>query len=163
MMKEEDQIQFLNAIVQKTHTLADHVDIQASILLGVTSTVFVFSGSRVLDGQGGLPFFILSLSAACSAFLSLFAIHPPRGMRKRGQNESLLYNKQIASFASNTEYREALEDMFRKEDGTIDHYAREIYNVSKFYYRPKRVLFNTARTILVIGIGSSLLAFVFAL
>ena len=53
--------------------------------------------------------------------------------------------------------------MFGKEGGTIDHYAREIYNVSKFYYRPKRVLFNTARTILVIGIGSSLLAFVFAL
>lgn len=162
-MNEENEIDFLEGVVQKTHTLADHIDIQSSILLGVTSTVFVFSASRVVDGRGDLPFVILSLFSAASAFLSLIAVHPPRGMRKKGQNESLLYNKQIASFASHEEYRNALERMFQKEGGVIGEYAKEIYNVSKFYYRPKRALFSMARILLIVGIGCSLLAFMLSL
>jgi len=38
-------------------------------------------------------------------------------------------------------------------------YAKEIYNMSRYYYKPKRLLFKVTRNIFVAGVLASLLTF----
>ncbi|OHA62824.1 MAG: hypothetical protein A3E07_01765 [Candidatus Wildermuthbacteria bacterium RIFCSPHIGHO2_12_FULL_45_9] len=155
----EPSEQFLDGLLSRAYDFAQHLDNQTSILVGVSSAIFVFSLSLVVEQQGSFPFLILGIFAGCAALVGLFAVHPPKFMRKRGQEESLMYNKSIAGFASSSEYGEALEKIVDDKRAVIHEYAKEIYNVSKFYYRPKRKLFHLSRNILLIGIIVSLFVF----
>ncbi len=89
--------------------------------------------------------------AGISALVALFAVHPPRFMRKRGQKESLLYNKNISSFSSFKEYAQEIKKVTTDKDAMIEQYAIEIYNLARYYYNPKRKLFHLSRNILIIG------------
>ncbi len=156
---KEPVIQFLEGIVQKHYSFSQHLDNQVNILVGVSTAIFLFSLSQVLNGLAEGVFMILALTSGTTLFIGLFAIHPPRFMRKRGQEESLSYNKKIASYKSSNEYWKDLRNIVDNKEAVIKQYAIEIYNVSKFYYRPKRLLFHTARNILVFGIFITLITF----
>lgn len=155
----ESSLQFLDGLLSRAYDFAQHLDNQTSILVGVSSAIFVFSLSLVVEQNGSRPFLILGIFAGCAALVGLFAVHPPKFMRKRGQEESLMYNKSIASFASSADYGDALEKIVDDKNAVIHEYAKEIYNVSKFYYRPKRKLFHLSRNILLAGIVLSLCVF----
>lgn len=149
-------VQFLNGTLNKGSELARHVDTQSNILIGVSSAIFVFAASR-FGGNGGWAFRILELSAALTALVALLAVHPPRFMRKRGQVESLLYHKKIAELDSSEAYCQELERVVGNERMIVAQYATEIYNLYKYSYLPKRLLYRTARNILLVGILLSLL------
>src|SRR3990167_7052656 len=144
-------IRFLNGILEKRDTFARHIDSQVQILIGLSSATFLFSGSN-----------LLGTFAALAALVGLLAIHPPRFMRKRGQNESLMYNKKISSFASSSKYEEELRRVVGDQDALIKQYSIEIYNLSKYYYQPKRKLFRISRNLYFAGIGLSLTLLIFA-
>ena len=148
----EQMGQFLDGIAQKTRGLADHIDTQTNILIGVSSAIFLFSLTRILNEGFSWPFFIIGLFSGISAFISLMGVHPPKAMRKQGQKESLLYNKHIANFPSPEDYATKLDNILDDRKEIIHQYATEIYNLSKYYYRPKRKLFHLSRNMLVIGI-----------
>ena len=103
---------------------------------------------------------IVSVFSATSSFISLLAIHPPKVLRKRNQIESLMYNKKIASLKSSKEYARQLENIFSDEKKIIEQFSIEIYNLCKYYYRPKRKLFNLSRNVLISGIFIALIAFI---
>ncbi|HEX9721654.1 MAG TPA: Pycsar system effector family protein [Candidatus Paceibacterota bacterium] len=159
----ESTAEFLDGTLQKSYSFAQHLDTQTNILVGVSMAVFLFSLSQLTREIVHAPFVVLTLFAGVSAFIGLFAIHPPRFMRKRGQQESLMYHKHILSFDSPEKYGKALEETIEDRIAMIHQYATEIYNVSKYYYRPKRKLFHLARNILIIGFFFALVTFIFDL
>ena len=147
-------VRFLNAFLDKSTRIVQHLDAQINILIGISSAIFLFSASKFLqpNQEISLLFLIITLAAGLSAFVALFAIHPPRFMRKRGQKESLLYNKNISGLNSFKEYAQALKELTTDKDAMIEQYSIEIYNLAKYYYGPKRRLFHLSRNILIIGI-----------
>ena len=149
----EPMEQFLDGLAQKTRSLADHIDTQTNILIGLSSAIFLFSLTIITTKENvELYFLILGLFSGVSAFISLLGVHPPKVMRKQGQEESLLYNKYIAGFANSKDYAGKLNEILGDRDAIVGQYAIEIYNLSKYYYRPKRKLFHLARNVLVAGI-----------
>lgn len=144
--------QILEGLVQKSRNIADHVDSQTNIIIGVSAAVFVFSLSRILDETIELPFLVISIFSGASTIIGLLAIHPPNSMRKCGQKESIMYNRSISSFKSPSDYAKALAQTMASEKRILEEYATEIYNLSKYYYRPKRRLFHLARNVFITGI-----------
>ncbi|MBI4433181.1 hypothetical protein HY632_00255 [Candidatus Uhrbacteria bacterium] len=152
-------MRLLNAVLEKSTTRIQHIDTQINVLVGLSSALFVFSASQAL-ATGYFFFLALALTGASAALLALFAIHPPRIMRKRGQTESLFYNRTIESFPSAQAYAQHLQKLVGQSTALVEEYAREAYNLSKFYYRPKRELFRASRNVLLLGIVASCILFV---
>jgi hypothetical protein len=152
-------VEFLGQMQEKSTTFTHQLDIQASILIGITSAIFIFSLSQFFSGTKEFSLIILGGFAAVSTLLALLAIHPPRFMRKEGQEESLLFNKKVSSFPSAGEYEKELVRILDKPDQIIKQYAIELYNLARYYYRPKRKLFNLARNILLAGVVLTMYSF----
>ncbi len=161
--KMEKETDLTESILARASDLTQHLDHQTNILIGLSTAIFVFTATGFDPNDINIPMLIMALFSAGSSLLGLFAIHPPQFMRKRGQKESLLYNKKIASFKNGEEYAQALRAATKNGSMTFDQYAIEIYNVCRYAYRPKRRLFHAARRILFIGIALSLFAFMVAL
>ena len=155
----ETSLFFLSSMLQKSISFAQHMDNQTSILVGLSSGIFILAVSQVRGENGliSLPLLVLAIFSLLSALIALFAILPPRCMRKKGQEESLLYNKEIASFASASRYCKELIKVSGSMDEIIKQFSLELYNLSRFYYQPKRRLFKYARHLLLFGILISLI------
>lgn len=125
---------------------------QINIIIGISIAVFTFSISRISAGDESIPLYIVGACSALSAIAGLYAIHPPKFMRKRGQSESLLYNKTITGAKSAENYQKQLENVIGNSDEIVRQYALEIYNMAAYYYRPKRDLFKLSRNLFLAGI-----------
>jgi hypothetical protein len=156
----DDKVKMLVGMLDRASNFSQHIDTQTNILLGICMAIFTFSVARfAADGMNWM-LGILGGFSSVAALVCLFAIHPPSFMRKRGQRESLMYNKKITGFESHLKYSGALDKLFGDEDSIIKEYSSEIYNIYKYYYQPKRKLFKAARTILISGIVVSLVFFI---
>ena len=168
-MKEEDKsgagspendfgptIYFLMGILEKANMFSQHIDTQLNIIVGLSAAIFAFAAANFGRGGANLAFDMLGFFSALSATFALLAIHPPKFMRKRGQTESLMYNKRISEFGSSREYYDALSGTLKSKEAIIGQYASEIYNIYKYYYRPKRKLYKITRNTLLAGIVLSL-------
>ena len=156
---EQIEAMFLGTILEKAHIMADNLNNQVSILVGVNSALFVFSLSQYLAKQSDIIFLILSFFTGATSLIGLLAVHPPNFMRKRNQPESIMFNKKITSYASPDDYAGILLETMKNREAIFKEYAREIYNVSKYYYQPKRKLFNFARNIFIVGMVVTFLYF----
>jgi len=155
-------VRFLTGIMQKASDFVRHLDSQANILISISSAIFLFSISRLYEqGISYIPLVLLAFFAALSALVGLCAIHPPRFMRKQNQKESIMYGKAVSGFSSADAYQDALRDVLQDREKVLEQYATEIYNMHKYYYRPKRQLFNIARNLLLSGVLLSLLSLLF--
>jgi len=157
--REEITIRVLNEIMSKTSLFIRHFDTQVQILTGISSGLFLFSASQCIQ-KYNLIFIILSIASGLSAMIGLYAIHPPRWMRKQRQEESLFYNKKVAGFHNGVEYEKELSSALSDYKELFHQYSTEIYNMYKYYYRPKRELFNLSRNVLVIGVFGAILALI---
>lgn len=147
----QGNVSFLSNISDKTTSLIEHIDSQINIIIGISSAIFLYSSSQI-NAVHPIIFPILSIFSAISIIIGLFAVHPPRSMRKRGQKESILYNKTISSCANSDEYSKKLGEVVGNLSKIKENYAREIFNMSTFYYRPKRRLYRWSRDALLLGI-----------
>lgn len=150
---------FISSILQKAENFARHMDNQTNILLGLSSGIFVLSASQIRTENGSIviPLLVLAIFSLVSALMAIFAIIPPRTMRKKGQKESLLYNKKISEFKSPKQYAKELLEVSRDFEKITQECATELYNLSRYYYQPKRRLFKWSRNLLLLGLSLSLL------
>lgn len=156
---EMDGIDFLNSILEKSTALSSRIDDQLNILLGLGIAVFIFATSKMSSAEN-YYWIILAICSGLSVVVELFAIHPPKFMAKRGQNESLIYNKNITEkFSDSRAYAQELLKSMETYEGIVGQYAMEIYNVYKFYYGPKRMLFKISRFLLIAGMVLSFILF----
>lgn len=149
-------MRILGSILDKTLRTTFQIDTQVNVLNGISMALFAFAALRVASG-GSLYLLPLAVGTASAAVLGLFALHPPRSMRKRGQEESLLYSRSIVGTESAEAYARELEAMIADRSTIIQHYAREIFNLTRYYYYPKRRLFHAARTALLLSVVVTLL------
>lgn len=168
MAKEEvsfgNKILVLNTNLQKVVGLINQIDLQVNITMVLGSAAFIFSVSNISkNSQPHYSLVVLGIFSALSALSALMAIHPPRFMRKRGQEESIFYHRKIAAFPSMEEYRDNIKGILSDEGNIVEEYSKEIYNLSKYYYRPKREFFRAARNLLIIGIFISFILFIFSI
>lgn len=156
-------VEYLGDILDGARQNALSIDAQINILVGFSTALFLFAISRLHHSIDDIAFMIAAVMSALSAIVALIAIHPPRFTRKRGQEESLIYNREIVTFKHSRAYAAELFKTLKDERAVAQQYAIEIYNLYRFYYRPKRQLFHLARNILLAGIILSAFAFVLIL
>jgi hypothetical protein len=151
----------LNEILQKINSNAEHIDVQINSLVILSSAVFVFSAQYYLSSGSSQNIYalILAIFSSLASIVGLLALNPPRFMDKKGQKESALYVRHIASYTTQEEYSKKLCDVVSNEENVTDEYALEIYNLSKYSYLPKRNLFNMAKNYLIAGFLISLVMF----
>lgn len=157
-----DRVRVLTAVQEKATMMLRHIDAQINILLGVSVGVFAYASSVLGNGGRSLHLFLLASFAALASLLALLAVHPPRFMRKRGQQESIFYNKRVTEFGSPAAYAKALGQVMDDPNEVTAQYARETYNLYAYYYRPKRVLFVWSRDLFFGGIVLGLLSYILA-
>lgn len=169
-MPINNEIQDINAVIYFLYGLHEnsmlqtrHLDTQINIFLGINSAVLFFTLTQLSAQKQGLHFLVLTIFSIVAVLISLFAIHPPRFMRKKGQLESLLYHNRIQSFPSFVEYKQELMKTVQSLEAMIEQYAIAVYNIASYHYRPKRRLFKAARIALLIGLILSFLIFSFNL
>lgn len=155
-------IRALTGIMEKATSFVRQFDTQANILIGISSGFALLSFSMMQNKIAFKPFAVLGFFSVLSVFAGLYSVHPPRFMRKKRQQESLLYNKKIGGFPSHAEYGEELIKMFEDRNRFVQEYALEIYNLYKYYYRPKRQLFTISRNLLIVGIVLGIAVFAYS-
>ncbi|HSX49190.1 MAG TPA: Pycsar system effector family protein [Candidatus Saccharimonadales bacterium] len=162
IIEDIDYAFVLNEILQKVNSHCEHIDVQVNIIVALSTAVFIFSAQRFLLESPKQPLYLLALIlfSALSAIAGLLAVNPPGFMRKKGQKESLLYHRRIALFNSAEEYAERLETMLSSKRNITEGYSSEIYNLSKYYYLPKRSLFQLSRNLLMLGLTLSFILFI---
>lgn len=161
IIEDIDYAFVLNEILQKVNSHCEHIDVQVNIIVALSTAVFIFSAQRFLsDPKQPLYLLVLILASALSAIAGLLAVNPPGFMRKKGQKESLLYHRRIALFNSTEEYTEKLEEMLSSKRNITESYSTEIYNLSRYYYLPKRNLFQLSRNFLMFGLTLSFALFI---
>ena len=147
----EEQQQFLLMGVQKARDLGNSIDQQINILVGISSAIFLYSISQYV-AYHELAHLSLTLFMGLAMLLSIITIHPFRWMRRRGQKESVFYNRFVVKQESPVEYGKILDAVVVNRDALINEYATEVYNLYKYYYRPKRDLYLQTRNVFSLGI-----------
>lgn len=154
-------VTFLDGTMERATSLVKHFDTQINILVGISTALIALAVTDIGNGIGTIPFLILSFFSILSVIFGLYAVHPPKFMRKRGQVESLFYNKKIVQLDSPKSYATALTGILENKKDLIENYSTEVYNLYKYHYRPKRKLFKISRDLLVWGITLSSIAYIF--
>ncbi len=152
-------VEFLKGLVEKEVGFTHHLDSQTHILIGISTALFFLSVASFQDGKEELSLLIIGLFSALSTLVGLLSIHPPRFMRKYGQEESIMFSKNIAHYSSAQEYSKELTKVVTNHEMVVDQFGIELYNLAKYYYRPKRVLFRLSRNLLFFGIALGLFSF----
>ena len=93
----------------------------------------------------------------------LYAIHPTRGSSRHVRRDSIFVSRRAASFPTDDAYIDELTSISQDRVRIATEYARDTYNIMRFYSRPKRTLFHAARNILLSGVATSLVTFLFSL
>ncbi len=153
----------MNGLLQKMSTYAQHVDTQSNIIIGLGAAIFVFSASNfhLAGNKISWPLLMLALFSGAAALIGLLAINPPRFMRKRHQTESLFYHRRISKYNNFGDYYADLRNMLKDEEEVIKETSKELYNLARYSWRPKRILFEYARNMMFIGFSLSFIIFLF--
>jgi hypothetical protein len=161
---DDDRIDFLDAGMKKATEFVRHFDTQTNTVVGISSAIFIFSATRLV-GASEISYVFLSLAtfSGLSALTALYAIHPPKFMRKRGQEESLIYNGSAVRYTTPDEYYDAIISKTQTPDDIVKQMSLEIYNLYRYYYRPKRKLFKISRLLLIVGITLALVSLLLGL
>lgn len=156
-------IGLLNGLLVKINDQVKQIDTQSNIIIAFNSAIFIFSAQLSIRNVGTVDWYLLTLAtfSAVSAMFGMLAIHPPAYMRKHGQHESIIYHGSVYDFKDAALYSKELAQICNISSTTISEYGLEIYNLVKYYYKPKRLLFHRARSTILVGFFVSLVLYLF--
>ena len=154
----EAVVEFLDGLSNKIIERTRNLDAQSNVIIGLSTGIFLLAINEVMNSEHlHITLSLVAFFSALSAIVALIAIRPPAWMVLKGQKQSLLYTQKIASFSSAKKYSRELIKILNCDEDIFHQYAIEIYNLSKYYYRPKRKLFAIARNIFLFGVIFSLI------
>lgn len=153
-------MRFYGDTLKKLIDLSRQIDMQVNMITSLSSVLLAFSVTQIIQQHEPITFAVLSVCMVCAVISALFAAHPPRFMRRAGQHQSAMYSKSIARYPSAVEYEAQLRSFLSDADAMVGEYAREIYNLSKYYYIPKRKLYLISRNFFVSGIALATITFI---
>lgn len=163
---DEAIAKYLSTIIEKTMLMVQSLDTQINVTIGIASAAFAFASTQFLATHN-ISYLIASIFAALSAIASLLAVHPPTFFRKRvkgyEKKKNSLFAKSIAEYPSSTEYAVELLKTVRSRKNIMEQCAIDIYNISTYYYIPKRKLFRLSRNLFMTGVVISVISIFVAL
>ncbi|MEN8252546.1 MAG: hypothetical protein ABFQ53_03135 [Patescibacteria group bacterium] len=149
-------VSFLEGLTKKTIDATHTVDNHANVMIGINTGIFIFVNSQLFVADSlHVTMGVVALFSAGSALAAVFATRLPRSLlffKRRSHEKSVLHAQQIAQFESANVYAEKLEEMMSSEKEMIRQHALEAYNLSKYYYVPKRQMLSLSRYLFVVGV-----------
>ena len=125
----EEEIMFLDKIVDVNLSLNDVVDERASIMAGIGGVIMVISLGQLFNSQGlaTVGFFAIIVTGLITVLLSIGVIRP-KELRERRKN--LMY---YGGFCSMTldDYRKALKKAISTKKDIFDEYSKEVHDLSQ--------------------------------
>ncbi len=149
---------FLQGLTEKIIEATRAVDNHANVMVGINTALFalvitiLFQVEHMKATLG-----IIALFSAASAIAAAFAIRLPHLLANTCHPESLFYVRHIASYPSADAYATQLRAAITDDEVFFRHYAREMYNLSTYYYIPKRRMLTWSRYLFVFGVVASAL------
>jgi hypothetical protein len=139
-------------IIDATHTVDNH----ANVMIGINTGIFALVISKLFEIDTlRLTMGVVAIFSALSAIAALFAIRLPRIIAHKEREQSLLHAPRIAEFGSAEAYADELQKMIINDREVFRQHALEAYNLSKFYYLPKRRMLTYSRIIFIFGVMAS--------
>lgn len=155
----QGKVGYLQGLTEKIIDSTRTIDNHANVMVGLNTAIFALVISMMLQVDH-LRFVmsIVALFSFISAIAAIFAIRLPRIIaRNNNYQKSLFHAPRIAQFKSVDEFSNALLATMASDDDLLKEYAREAYNLSKYYYMPKRKMLTLSRYFFLFGaITSSL-------
>jgi hypothetical protein len=150
-------VTFLEGTSAKIIDSTRNVDSHSNVFLGLSMGIFALSINELITSSHmHMTLTVVAIFSGISSMVALLAIRPPRFLIKKGQEESLMYTRKIAEFKSYKEYADALREALTSDEKLFCQYAKEIYNLSRFYYIPKIKLFSLSRNVFLFGVLAAL-------
>lgn len=147
---------------QQIHVqLSQMADQKASILMGATFVIFTIAIGQARGGHTALPLLILGGFAFLSAVFAILAVLPAT-RTKDTEPVNLLFFGSFIQFDED-EYVARLMDVMGADETVYRTMARDIYQNGAVLARKKYRLLGYAYRILLTGLISSAVAFVFVL
>ncbi len=150
-------IGFLENLSQKIIDATHTVDTHANVMIGVNTGIFIFVISKLFENDSlRITMGVVALFSACSIIAAMLAIRLPRIVTKRYcHEESVLHAPRIAKFGSADQYADTLKKMINNEDEILKQHSLEAFNLSKYYYKPKRRMLAWSRYFFLFGVMTS--------
>lgn len=146
MEKPESKLAFLQASLEAQRRNREHLDQKASILVGVSSIIFILSASRLQI----VGFAIIALFSLIACLLCVWTISFP--FRKIDKNKFGLICYLGFYNLSFKEYYNKLTDALRSEDEIIKEFAREVYALAQYSVKLKARWIRFASLSLSVGL-----------
>ena len=154
----EATVNFLDGLTSKIIEATRNIDNHANVLIGINTGILLLAVNEVFQVEHlKLTFAVVAIFSALSAFIGLLSIRLPKVLVNKKHKESLFYARTIAGFSSAKEYAKSLRKILEDEDDFFEQYSLEIYNLSKYYYIPKRRLLSWSRYIFIFGVIASVM------
>lgn len=137
-------------IIESTHTL----DNTANVMVGLNTAVFALVTSMLFESEHlQITLGIIAFFCVLSIFFAVFAIRLPHILSNRKHHrKSLFHARRIAEYDCAETYAKALHKVIHNEEELFEEYAREAYNLSRYYYMPKRRMLTWSRYFFAFGV-----------
>jgi hypothetical protein len=147
---------FLNNLSEKIIDVTHTVDTHANIMIGINTAIFAFVVSKLFEVDTlKLTLGVVAIFSAFSALFAVSATRLPHFFSKTKHKKSILHAPRIAQFDSAESYADELQKMTQSKDEVFNQHALEVYNMSKYYYLPKRRMLAWSRYFFIFGVMAS--------
>ena len=146
-------LQFLNELANKIIDATHTVDYHANVMIGINTAIFAFVVSKLFEADSlKLTMGIVAMCSAASALFAISATRLPRFFIKTKHEKSILHAPRVAEFESADAYAKRLDKMLQSKDDVFRQHSLEVYNLSKYYYLPKRRMLTWSRYFFMFGV-----------
>ncbi len=152
----QGKVAFLQGLTEKIIDSTRTIDNHANVMVGLNTAIFVVVISMLFEVDHlRFTLGVVAFFSIISAVAAVFAIRLPRLMSHKDYPMSIFHTRKIAGFDSAEQYAQALHRTLYSEKKIFEEYAREAYNLSKYYYTPKRRMLTWSRYLFLFGVISS--------
>lgn len=149
-------LSFLEGLTKKVIDAAHTVDSHANVMVGINTGIFVLVISKLFEIDTlRLTMGVVAIFSAFSAIAAVFAIRLPRFFGHKEREKSILHTQRIAEFGSAESYADELQKMLGDDREIFRQHALEAYNLSRYYYIPKRRMLTYSRMLFIFGVMAS--------
>lgn len=149
-------ISFLEGLTKKIIDATHTVDGHANVMVGINTGIFILVVSKLFEIDTlRITMGIVAIFSFVSAIFAILAIRLPRVFVQNKREESILHANRIAEFGSAESYADELHKMLQSDREVFRQHALEAYNLSRYYYVPKRRMLTWSRYFFVFGVMAS--------
>lgn len=156
----QGKVGYLQGLTEKIIDSTRTIDNHANVMVGLNTAVFALVTSMLFEAEHlRLTLAMIAMFSVLSAVAAVFSIRLPRIIvTKKKYRKSIFHARRIAEYDSPETYAHALREIMHNEKELFDEYAREAYNLSRYYYMPKRRMLTWSRYLFLFGVVLSSIA-----